>query len=315
MADEAENNEVNLGDELEVEIVDDTPEADRGRKPLPVKAAKQLEADDEDELEGDIETVRTKAKERISLAKKAWHDERRAKEEAFRIANEATNLAKGYQARSLEQQHKLVNGETYLITQMQEKAKQEVAMAKKAYKEAYESGDSDALANAQELVSRATNNAMQVEQWRPSQQNALQQLQNEVQTRTQAAPAAQPQATFDEKAQAWAGKNTWFGRQDASGKKMTAFALAVHQNLVDDGVDPRSDEYYRKLDREVHEVFPDGVPQTQRPDATVVASVQRSAKGKKITLTQTQVSLAKRLGLTNEQYARELIKTREYANG
>jgi hypothetical protein len=309
----ADENEVVVdNDELEVELVDDTPPEDQGRRNLPEPVVKRLE--EEDDLDGDVEEVRRKAKEKLSIAKKAWHDERRAREEAQRIADEATNLARGYQARSLDQAKRLVTGEQYLITQMQDKVKQEVAMAKKAYKEAYESGDSDALAEAQELLNRATNNAMEVEKWKPTQQTALQQIENEVQTQPQAARAPQTAPVLDEKAQAWASKNQWFGRDDALGRKMTGYAVLVHKTMVDDGVDPTSDGYYKQLDREMRERFPEGFS-AQAPSTTVVASVQRSAKGKKVTLTQTQASLAKRLGLTNEQYARELIKTREYANG
>ena len=307
----AEENEVDIPDELEVELVDDTPEEDRNRKTLPEAVAKRLETDDDD-LDGDVEEVRKKAKEKLSIAKKAWHDERRAKEEAQRIADEATTLAKGYQSRTLAQAQQLVTGEQYLISQMQGKVKQEVDMAKRAYKEAYESGDSDALAEANVLLQRATNNAMEVEKWKPTQQNALQQIQNEVQTQPQAARVQTTTPSFDEKASEWASKNAWFGKQDGLGKKMTGYAVLVHQTLVDDGVDPTSDAYYRKIDSEMRERFPEGFSD-DRPTTTVVASVQRSAKGKKVTLTQTQASLAKRLGLTNEQYARELIKTREQA--
>ena len=307
----AEENEVDIPDELEVELVDDTPEEDRNRKTLPEAVAKRLETDDDD-LDGDVEEVRKKAKEKLSIAKKAWHDERRAKEEAQRIADEATTLAKGYQSRTLAQAQQLVTGEQYLISQMQGKVKQEVDMAKRAYKEAYESGDSDALAEANVLLQRATNNAMEVEKWKPTQQNALQQIQNEVQTQPQAARVQTTTPSFDEKASEWASKNAWFGKQDGLGKKMTGYAVLVHQTLVDDGVDPTSDAYYRKIDSEMRERFPEGFSD-ERPTTTVVASVQRSAKGKKVTLTQTQASLAKRLGLTNEQYARELIKTREQA--
>lgn len=311
----ADENEVEVPDELEVDVVDDTPAADQGRKPLPEKVAAKLEEVDDDDLDGDVEEVRRKAKEKISMAKKAWHDERRAKEEAIRVADEAAKLTKAYQNRSLNQQQQLVTGEQYLIAQMQDKVKKEVAIAKKAYREAYESGDSEALAEAQEVLSRATANAINVEQWKPTQQNALQEIQNEVQRQPQAAPP-QTKQVLDERAAEWAGKNPWFGREDASGKKMTAYAIMTHQELIAEGVDPRSDDYYRKINREMRERFPEAFSEdpTHSP-ATVVAPVQRSTKGKKVTLTQTQVSLAKRLGLTNEQYARELIKTREQPNG
>lgn len=302
---------VDLDDELEVSVVDDTPPADAGRKSLPPAVAAKLEAPDEDDLDGDVEEVRRKAKEKLSIAKKAWHDERREKEQAQRIADEATKLAQGYHARAAQQQTQLATGETYLIAQMQEKVKQEVTIAKAAYKAAYESADADALTEAQEKLSRATNNALQVEQWRPTQQTALQEVPPVIQRQSQAV-----QPTFDEKAQAWASKNNWYGADD----EMTKFALRVHAKLVNDGVDPKSEAYYATIDRSVHERFPEAFSAVSTEPgnrhATVVASVQRSAKGgKKVTLTQTQVSLARRLGLTNEQYARELIKTREQANG
>lgn len=307
-----EENVVDVADDLEVEIVDDTPPEDQGRKNLPEPAVKKLETPDDDDLDGDVEEVRRKAKEKLSIARKAWHDERRAKEEAQRLANEATNLAKAYQTRTVEQQTKLVNGEQYLITQMQDKVKKEVAMAKQAYKAAYESGDSDALAEAQEVLSRATANAMQVEQWKPTQQNALQEEIPVVQRQPQAEPASQP--VFDEKAALWASKNTWYGTDE----KMTDVALRTHKGLIASGVDPQSDEYYATIDSTMRDRFPEAFPKSVKNNddtrpPTVVASVQRSAKGKKITLTQTQVSLARRLGLTNEQYARELIKTQQEA--
>ena len=312
MADESIDNgtEVELDDDLAVEIVDDMPKEDQNRKPLPAALARTLE-DDEEELEGDVEEVRRKAAERIKLARKAWNDERRDKEEALRLADEATKVAKSYQQRVLSQQDQLQTGEGYLISQMQDKVKKEVSMAKAAYKAAYESGDSDALAEAQEVLNRATNNAMQVEQWKPTQKSALQLQEELVQIPTQAARQPESKPAFDSKAQAWASKNAWYGTDD----EMTSLALGVHQKLVKDGVDPTSDEYYARIDRRMREVYPDQF-ETQKPSATVVAAVQRTARGsRKITLTQTQASLAKRLGLTNEQYARELIKTREQANG
>ena len=311
----ADENAVDVLDDLTVEIVDDAPVEDQGRKNLPEPVAKKLE-EDTDDLDGDVEEVRRKAKEKLSIAKKAWHDERRAKEEAFRVADEAAKLTRAYQQRSVAQQQQLVTGEEYLIVQMQDKVKKEVSIAKAAYKAAYESGDSDALAEAQEALNRATSNAIQVEQWRPTQKSALQQMQNEVQQPLQVPQVPQQQPVFDERAAAWAAKNTWYGEDQT----MTDVALRTHKGLIARNVDPQSDEYYAAIDRTIRDRFPEAFPKVngsaddQRP-ATVVASVQRSAKGKKITLTQTQVSLAKRLGLTNEQYARELIKTREYANG
>ena len=114
----------------------------------------------------------------------------------------------------------------------------------------------------------------------------------------------------DAKARAWKEKNDWFGSDD----EKTSFALGVHQKLVKSGVEPSSDEYYSKLNKRIAEVFPDKEKVEDVYDqrtSTVVAPVQRSPKSRKVVLTQTQVSLARRLGITPEQYARELVKTQE----
>lgn len=92
---------------------------------------------------------------------------------------------------------------------------------------------------------------------------------------------------------------------------MTSFALGVHKKLVDEGVSPNSDEYYERIDARMRTVFPDKFGNKKRQSSTVVAPVGRSPKGKRVVLTQTQVALAKRLGITPEAYARELVKQQE----
>ena len=124
----------------------------------------------------------------------------------------------------------------------------------------------------------------------------------------------------DPKAEAWREKNTWFGVDE----EMTALALGLHEKLVRSGVDPNTDEYYRRVDETMRKRFPeafddaeeDEQPQTkqaQKPartnkPATVVAPVTRGTAPRQVRLTPTQVAIAKKLGLSNEQYARELMK-------
>jgi hypothetical protein len=131
------------------------------------------------------------------------------------------------------------------------------------------------------------------------------------------------QPAFDSKAEAWKQKNTWFGVN----KGMTAFALGLHEELVESGVDPRSDDYYTRVDQTMRKRFSDyfgdvaeqTVDREEKPvqrtkPANVVAPVSRSTAPRQVRLTPTQVAIAKKLGLSNEQYARELFKL-ENGNG
>jgi hypothetical protein len=116
------------------------------------------------------------------------------------------------------------------------------------------------------------------------------------------APQQVPQNPRDEKAESWAANNKWFGQD----REMTALAYGIHEKLVSDGVDPRSDQYYAQIDATMRQRFPDKF-KSNRP-ATVVASASRSTPSKKVTLTATQVAIAKRLGVPLEQYAKQVAK-------
>jgi hypothetical protein len=169
--------------------------------------------------------------------------------------------------------------------------------AKKKIKEAYEAGDTDGFIAAQEEFVEAKTKAEKLKAYKP----ALQPQQNNV----------QPQPTqVDPRIMDWRNKNPWFGAD----KRKTAVALAIHQELVEQGVDPSSDEYLKKLDMELSTTFPDAKPPVKEREEPVVAPVSRSVAPKKITLTKTQVQLAKRLGLTLEQYARQVAEDMKNAN-
>jgi hypothetical protein len=171
------------------------------------------------------------------------------------------------------------------------------------YKQAYESGDSDAVVNAQEALTAAKMKAERVNNFKL---NTLQENENEVQQ-----PQYAPQAYVDEKATRWQQTNPWYGSDD----EMTSFALGLHTKLVKQGVDPRSDEYYEKINSRMRQVFPeqfDDGDQELTEEAprrrNVVAPVTRSTAPKKIVLTQTQVSIAKRLGVPLELYAKQVAE-------
>jgi len=281
--------------ELEIEVVDDTPEADRNRKPSKPPA----DVTDE-ELEGYSEKVR----KRIQHLNKGYHDERRAKEEAFRERQELEALTK-----RLFEENKTLKGDVgttreALLDQAKRVVDSELTGAKIAYKDAYESGDADRLIEAQEHLTAAKLKADKLDNFKlPS----LQEEDTEVQE-----PQAAPQRARDPKAEAWVQENSsWFHVDD----EMTAYAMGLHNKLVKSGVDPRSDEYYEKIDSRMRKVFPEEFDdvveqQTQSEEReqqpTVVAPATRSTSPNKVKLKKSQIAIAKRLGVPLEEYAKQV---------
>lgn len=291
-----ENNEVepgavNASDEVEVEIVDDTPDVDRGRKPMKEAPAEVTD----DELEQYSEGV----KKRIQHFSKGYHEERRAKEAALREREEAIALAQNVIAENKKLQGSLGEGQAALLEQAKRVVSNEVEDAKRQYKTAYEAGDSDAIVAAQEALTTAKIRADRVNNFKAP----VQQEETVVQPAYQPSQAA-AEPRVDTKAKAWQEANSWFGTDE----EMTAVALTVHKKLVDNGVDPTSDEYYEKINSRVHQLFPDAFPQEKPKKPQVVASATRSTAPRKIVLTQTQVSIAKRLGVPLELYAKQVAE-------
>ena len=287
---------------IEVEVVNDTPPEDRNREPLPHEVVKALEDDD-------LTEYSDKVKKRLSQMKKVWHDERREKEQASREREEALRFATNTFEENKRLKERLGAGERLFIQETTKSATSEVATAKEKLKQAYDSGDSTLIADAQEELTDAKLKLREYQQYRPT----LQQPENHVEQQQQAQPARQ---SDDPKALAWRTKNTWFG-PDA---EMTGSALGLHEKLVRSGVNPNSEEYYRTIDEVMRKRFPEnfeGEPtqtteraekSTPRRAATVVAPATRSTAPRQIKLTATAAALAKKLGLTNEMYAREQMK-------
>jgi hypothetical protein len=283
-------------DAPEIEVVDDTPPEDRGRKPM-TEPPKEVT---DDELSKYDESVQ----KRIKHFTKGYHDERRAKESAEREREEALRFAQ-----SLAEENKKLKGsvnqnQAALIEQAKKVVANELETAKRQYKEAYEAGDSDALVNAQEALTSAKMKADKVNNFRPAP------LQVE---KTDVQPAYQPQpaAPVDEKLLAWQDQNQWFG----SNKRMTAYALGLHEDLVGEGIPAGSEEYYKRINADMRERFADQFgadepadAKPQRTKSNNVAPATRSTAPRKIVLTQTQVNLAKRLGVPLELYARKVAE-------
>ena len=293
--------------EIELEIEDDTPPEDRGRKPLPEPLKEELEKDD---LEAYDEEVKIKLKQ----MRKVWHDERREKEAADRERQEALRIAQALVEENKRIKTILDTGGREYANTLQHAAKLELEKARKEYKEAYDSGDSDAVMAAQEKLTDASLRVRQAENFRMP---PLQQEEYVVQNAPSIQEAPRP---VNPKLEAWQERNTWYGKDD----EMTAAALGLHEKLKKTGeVQIGSDEYYAILDKTIRRRFPeyfeeDEVPkaktETRTRPSTVVAPAVRSTAPQRIRLKQSQVNIAKRLGLTPQQYAVELSKL-EAQNG
>jgi hypothetical protein len=298
--DEVENKqEKDQSDKLEIEIEDDTPEEDRGKRPSDPEFVEALEKDE-------LEEYSDAAKKKISQFKKVMHDERRAKEAAQREHEEAIELARRVLQENQALKQRLNTGEEQLVHSYKDAALKEVDMAKREYREAYEAGDTDRIVDAQEKLTEAKMKVQQADRFIP-QRNALQEQENEVQIPQQ----SQQRPQKDAKAESWRESNNWFGQDE----EMTSLALGVHEKLVKDNgmAYATTDEYYRRIDATMRKRFPeyfnDEVEVETRKPSNVVAPATRSTSSKRVKLKQSQVNLARKLGLTPEQYAQELLKT------
>jgi len=293
--------------DVSIEIEDDTPERDRRAKPLDHEV--------EDPSEEEIENYTQGAQQRIKQLTHARHDERRAKEAAQREKQELERLATQFMEENKRLKEYVKSGEATYAETLTAKAEAEMEMARRRYKEAQESYDSDAMLQAQENLTDAKMKLEAAKNFKPT---PLQTQEDVVQTYQQAPEAPK----LDERTLRWQAKNQWFGSPGY--EEMTAFALGLHQKLVATGVDPRSDDYFARVDGRLKQVFPevlgesDSAPrkadQAKKP-ATVVASSSRSTGAKKvIKLTTTQARLAEKYGLSHKQYAQEVLKL-ETQNG
>jgi hypothetical protein len=300
---DAKNSALQLDEDFEVEIEDDTPPLDRGRKPLPKEVRDELENDD-------LEKYTEDAQAKLRALNKVWHDERREKEQALRERQAAEDIAQRMLAENKQLKSKLSNGEQSYLNTYKNAAELELNAAKRAYKEAYDMGDSDRLVEAQQQIADANYKLRRAEEYVPSRQ--------EEETEVQSIPEAQVPRP-DQRTVAWQERNDWFGKDE----EMTSLALGLHQKLVKQyGASyPSTDEYWQKVDDTMRRRFPDYFEEDQQEEeaprtkpqrvervSTVVAPATRSSPSKKVKLKQSEVNIAKRLGLSPEQYVREKLR-------
>lgn len=290
--------------ELDIEVVDDVPEKDRNKKAAPAP---------DEVTDTELEGYSEKVKKRIQHFTRSYHDERRAKEQALREREELERLAAGLLEETKALKAAAGKNQTALVTQAKQAAQLELDAAKAEYRKAYEAGDTEKVIEAQELWTKAQLKLDRVNNFRPAPlQDQTTDVKNERNTQS---PSPAPTRAPDAKAVKWAQENPWFGSDD----EMTAYALGVHNKLVKAGVHPNSDEYYEKLDSRMRHTFSENFSDevadggsdgddrapAPKPKATVAAA-SRGTAPRKVRLTQTQVQLAKRLGVPLEEYAKSV---------
>ena len=249
---------------------------------------------DDDELENYSESVQ----KRINRLTKKMREAERREQEALAFAQGVKGEMDSLKTRMKEL-------DTSYSTEYEGRVTSQLDAAKRAFKEAYEAGDVDKMAEAQQLMSKITIDQERLRLYRQNQPKA----ETAAAPQQQSAPAA-PRPTPDAKAQAWAEKNDWFGTNE----RMTHMAFITHRELVEDeGFDPSSDEYYDELDRRMRRDFPnqfsaqtESKPAAPKPAQTVAsASRKPTSNGRKsVKLSKSQVEIARRLGVPLEEYAR-----------
>ena len=285
-----------LDDEIIVEVEDTTPPEDRNKPPLPEKVREELYNDE-------LEDYSTKVKKKLLQMKKLAHDERREKDAALREQTETIEFAKKLMDENKKLKANLSNSENNVLFSVTKTVEMELDAAKKAYREAYDSGDTDKVMDAQERLTQATLKADKVKNFKPQPVPREETVVQTPQPQVQRPPV-------DPSAEAWQQENPWFGQD----KEMTALALGVHETMLSEGVRASSQEYYSRLNATIRRRFPEkfeeAEEQEDRPSrkSSVVAPATRTTSAKRVKLTVGELNLAKKFKLTPEQFAAEKIK-------
>jgi len=304
----AENleSEVEETTEIEVEIeeapVEQKQEVKTKEEESKPEATEEAEAENSDT---EIDKYSAGVQKRIDQLTKKYRDEEKAREEALQLREEAVKYAQQVKDENEKLRKSLDDNESLIINQAKTRVDAQLAQAQAQYKTAYEAGDPDELLKAQSELTRLQNEDYRISNYKaPKREEPVPEVPKQ---EAQPEPAKPPKRALD-----WADKNTWFMED----KRMTGFAYGVHEELVTKGVEPNSEQYYSEIDAAMKEAFPNKFevvaeesvsPQPQA--GNVVAPPSRtSKKPRKVKLTPTAAALAKRLGLTAEQYAAQLMK-------
>lgn len=317
--DEVEAKKAAAEEKFEIEIEDDTPPEDRGRKPMKEKI--------EDPTDEELASYDEKVQQRIKKFTRGYHDERRAKEQALREREATEAYAKQILEENKKLQQQLSSGSKVLIEQSQSSAQLELEAAKKKYKEAYELADVDALAEAQAEIAKAT--------LRMDRASGMKPIEVDEKEFTPAQPE-QPRLT--PRTQKWIERNSdWWGQDE----EMTMAAMGIDKRLQREyGADyVGTEEYFKTIDKTMRKRFPehfesdqsyeedepppkkrtsepvdeddDDTPRRATRITSPVAPASRSTPPNRIRLKASEAAQARRLGVPIEEYAKQVALLRK----
>jgi hypothetical protein len=252
----------------------------------------------------DVEEYSEGVKKRIAKLTKKMREAERQKDEALSYANRIKGERDRYEATATGLDRNYASEMEGRITSSLAAAQAKLAAART---------NEDAKAEVEALTSISQLGYEQGKLAEIKSQHAMQDSAANEKPTLQQQPVRQPAPVKDPKAEAWADENDWFGKDNA----MTYTAFDLHRKLTEEeGMDPQSDEYYNEVDKRIRLEFPhkfDKVEQKISKPTQNVASATRSSKtGRKtVKLTPTQVTIARKLGVPLEEYAKQLIITKE----
>ena len=285
----------NVAEKEELEIV----EVDEDQAEVPVEQAEaEQEAPQAEAQEDELEQYSESVQRRISKLTNRFREEERQRQAAI-------EYAEAVKQQNEELRNRLDKLDQSYVGEFGNRVESDAVAAKEAYKKAYDEGDADGMFEAQQRISQIA--LEQARYQEAKRRNEERQQQPAQQQPVQQQPVQQP-AQPDPKAEAWAGKNEWFGNDQT----MTYAAFGIHRQLIEqEGFDPTSDEYYSELDKRVRTEFPHKFAETKRDTGPRVASAgstaskSSSSKGRRtVKLTPSQIAIAKRLNVPLEEYAK-----------
>ena len=278
------------GDPVEIELKEDEKKEDE----VQVEQEPQVETKEE-KKEEELEEYSQSVKRRIDKLTRKMREAERREQAAIEYAKQIQEENKNLKTTSVNTSRERVTSDEASITSTE-------TLLNTAYKQAVEQGDVDKQVEAQQKIAEL---AIEKERLRLRKNRLEQQTAQEPeQTVEQAIDAQpQPQAQPDPKAQEWASDNKWFGTD----KAMTYTAMSFHDDLIAEGFDATTDEYYNEIDRRIRKEFPQKFEDQSKPKQTVASAVRKSASGRRtVKLTPSQVAIAKKLGVPLEEYAKHV---------
>ena len=278
------------GDPVEIEVKED----EKKEEEVQVEQEPQVETKEE-KKEEELEEYSQSVKRRIDKLTRKMREAERREQAAIDYAKKIQEENKNLRTTSVNTSRERVTSDEASITSTE-------TLLNTAYKQAVEQGDVDKQVEAQQKIAEL---AIEKERLRLRKNRLEQQTAQEPeQTVEQAIDAQpQPQAQPDPKAQEWASDNKWFGTD----KAMTYTAMSFHDDLIAEGFDATTDEYYNEIDRRIRKEFPQKFEDQSKPKQTVASAVRKSASGRRtVKLTPSQVAIAKKLGVPLEEYAKHV---------